>query len=519
MAPDGRCKAFSAGADGAGWSEGCGVLVLKRQSDAERDGDEILALIRGSAVNQDGRSQGLTAPNGPSQQRVIRAALSASGVSPDAIDVVEAHGTGTSLGDPIEAGALAAVFGPTRREGARCGLGSSKSNIGHAQAAAGVLGVIKMVLSLQHELLPKTLHAERPSEQIEWEGSGLSLLQEARPWPRDASRVRRAGVSSFGISGTNAHVVLEEAPAREATVGSSRESNGAAIAEEATPSLLIPLLVSGRDEAALRAQAERYADWLSRHPDVDWADVLSTAALHRTHFAARASVSARDAAEATEALLALSEGRSHAAVSLGAAKDERGGKLAFLFTGQGAQQLGMGRALAESCPVFREAFEEVCGHFDELLDMPLRVVLFAEEGSEQAAKLYETAYTQPALFAVEVALFRQLESWGVHPDILLGHSIGELAAAHVAGVWSLKDACRVVAARGRLMQALPEGGAMMAVEASEAEVLPLLEQYAGVEVAGLNGPRSTVISGDEAAVVAMAEHLHGRGRVRRSVCR
>ena len=341
--PDGRCKAFSAAADGAGWSEGCGILVLKRRSDAERDGDEILALVRGSAVNQDGRSQGLTAPNGPSQQRVIRAALSASGLSADAIDVVEAHGTGTSLGDPIEAGALAAVFGPTRGEDRPLWLGSSKSNLGHTQAAAGVLGVIKMVLSLQHELLPKTLHAEHPSEQIEWEGSGLSLLQEARAWPRDASRVRRAGVSSFGISGTNAHVVLEEAPARGAAAGrrtarrSRREQRG----------LPMPLLVSGRDEAALRAQAGRYADWLSRHPDVDWSAVLRTAALHRTHFAARASVSARHASEASEALRALGEGRSHAAVSLGEAKDEHGGKLAFLFTGQGAQQLGMGRALFE----------------------------------------------------------------------------------------------------------------------------------------------------------------------------
>ena len=274
--------------------------------------------------------------------------------------------------------------------------------------------------------------------------------------------------------------------------------------------LPLPLLVSGRDEAALRAQAGRYGEWLSRHPEVDWSAVVSTAALHRTQFTSRASVSARDASEAVEALRALGEGRSHAAVSVGEAKGERNGKLGFLFTGQGAQQLGMGRALLESCAAFRAAFEEACSHFDELLDMPLRVVLFAEEGSEAAAKLDETAYAQPALFAVEVALFRQLEQWGVAPDILLGHSIGELAAAHVSGVWSMKEACRVVAARGRLMQALPAGGAMVALEASEVEVQALLAD--GVEIAGLNGPRSTVISGDEAAVVALAEQFRGKGR-------
>ncbi|KJC49054.1 hypothetical protein UB31_15940, partial [Bradyrhizobium sp. LTSP849] len=509
MAPDGRCKAFSAGANGAGWSEGCGVLVLKRQSDAERDGDEILALIRGSAVNQDGRSQGLTAPNGPSQQRVIRAALSASGVSPDEIDVVEAHGTGTSLGDPIEAGALAAVFGPTRRADRPLWLGSSKSNLGHTQAAAGVLGVMKMVLALKHEVLPKTLHAEHPSHQIEWDGSGLSLLQQARAWPRDVARPRRAGVSAFGLSGTNAHVVLEEAPAGSAAVSSEVQeaANGAVGAEASSP--LIPLLVSGRDEAALRAQAGRYGEWLSQHPDVDFRSVIATAALHRTQFASRAAVSVRDAAEAEEALRALAEGRPHAAVSVGEARGESG-KLAFLFTGQGAQRIGMGRALLETCATFRAAFEEVCGHFDELLDLPLRSVMFAEEGSEAASKLDETAYAQPALFAVEVALFRQLEQCGIEPDILLGHSIGELAAAHVSGVWSLKDACRVVAARGALMQAQPAGGAMVALEASEEEVLPLLTD--GVEIAGLNGPRSTVISGDEVAVLALSEQFKGKGR-------
>ncbi|MDN3279510.1 type I polyketide synthase, partial [Frankia sp. RB7] len=502
MAPDGRCKSFSDSANGAGWSEGCGVLVLKRQSDAERDGDEILALIRGSAVNQDGRSQGLTAPNGPSQQRVIRAALAASGVSPDEIDVVEAHGTGTSLGDPIEAGALAAVFGPTRREDCPLWLGSSKSNLGHTQAAAGVLGVMKMVLALRHEVLPKTLHAEHPSSQIEWEGSGLSLLQQARAWPREPSHVRRAGISSFGISGTNAHVVIEEAPARPAA--SSADTD-----KVSSSSPLIPLLVSGRDEAALRAQAGRYGEWLSQHPEADWRSVVATAALHRTQFAARAAVSVRDATEAAEALRALAEGRPHGSVSIGEARGEPG-KLAFLFTGQGAQQIGMGRALLETCATFRATFEEACGHFDALLDLPLRSVMFAEAGSAAASKLDETAYAQPALFAIEVALFRQLEQWGIAPDILLGHSIGELSAAHVAGVWSLRDACRVVAARGRLMQALPKGGAMVAIEASEAEVLPLLTD--GVEIAGLNGPRSTVISGDEATVVRLAEQFKSKGR-------
>ena len=242
---------------------------------------------------------------------------------------------------------MAAVFGPTRSDGRPLWLGSSKSNLGHTQAAAGVLGVMKMVLALRHELLPKTLHAERPSSHIAWEGSGLSLLQEARPWRREASRVRRAGVSSFGISGTNAHVVLEEAPAREEEEGQGR--------------LPLPLLVSGRDDAALRAQADRYGEWLSRHPEIDWSDVVRTAALHRTHFAARASVTARDAAEAGEGLRALSEGRAHTAVTVGAA--ERSGKLAFLFTGQGAQQLGMGRSLYASCAAFRAAFEEVCGAF------------------------------------------------------------------------------------------------------------------------------------------------------------
>ncbi|MFD9088641.1 type I polyketide synthase, partial [Streptomyces prasinus] len=322
MAADGRCKSFSVDADGAGWSEGAGMLVLKRLSDAQRDGDHVLAVIRGSAVNQDGRSQGLTVPNGPSQQRVVQEALTTARLTPDDIDAIEAHGTGTSLGDPIEAGALAEVFGPTRSAENPLYLGSSKSNIGHAQAAAGVAGVIKMVLALQHETLPKTLHADEPSPHIQWEGSGLELLREALPWER-GERTRRAGISSFGISGTNAHIVIEEAPAVEAPE-----------AAEATraPDLPVPLLLSGRTEAALQEQAGRWADWLENHEQVPLADVAVTAALHRTHFDTRAAVLAASAGQAVESLRALAGGRAHEQVVTGTARP--GGKTVFVYPGQ-----------------------------------------------------------------------------------------------------------------------------------------------------------------------------------------
>ncbi|MGK4000973.1 SDR family NAD(P)-dependent oxidoreductase [Sorangium sp. So ce1036] len=503
MAPDGRCKSFSAQADGAGWAEGCGVLVLKRLSDAQRDGDRVLAVIRGSAVNQDGRSQGLTAPNGPSQQRVIRQALSSCRLSPEDIDAVEAHGTGTSLGDPIEAGALAEVFGPGRAPERPVYLGSSKSNLGHAQAAAGVAGVMKMVLAMQHEVLPRTLHAEEPSPHVAWEGSGLSLLQQARPWPR-GGRVRRAGVSSFGISGTNAHVILEEAPAVEPKPAPAE--TGPLLASSA-----LPLVLSGRDEAALRAQAERWARWLKERPGYRWADVVSAAALTRVHFEARAAVAAGSAEEAAEGLSALAEGRAHKAVVQGAAA--RGGKLAVLFTGQGSQRPGMGKGLYEAYPVFRQALDAVCEALDAHLDQPLRAVMFAEAGSELGALLEQTSWTQPALFALEVALFRQWQAWGVQPSALAGHSIGELSAAHVSGMLSLSDVARLVCARGRLMQACEPGGAMVSMEASEAEVAPALAEFAGrVDIAALNGPRQTVISGDAEAVLALSARFEVLGR-------
>ncbi|MGW0608712.1 type I polyketide synthase, partial [Streptomyces sp. NPDC002640] len=500
MAPDGRCKSFSALADGAGWSDGCGILVLKRLSAAERDGDRIMAVVRGSAVNQDGRSQGLTAPNGPSQQRVVEEALAASRLSPADIDAVEAHGTGTPLGDPIEAGALAEVFGPGRPEERPLWLGSSKSNLGHAQAAAGVVGVMKMVLALQHGSLPKTLYAAEPSPHIEWDGSGLALLDEARPWERDAERVRRAGVSSFGLSGTNAHVVLEEPP-------TAAEPADPRTPHDGTP---LPVVVSGRDEAALREQAGRWADWLSRHPEAPVADVAVTAARHRAHFEARASVVAADTAALAEALRALAEGRAHPDVVEGAAVQA---DLAVLFTGQGSQRVGMGRDLYAAFPVYREAFDAICAALDPHLSRPLTEVVFAAEDSADAALVHETEFTQPALFALEVALFRLWQAWGVAPAAVAGHSVGELAAAHVAGVLDLADAARLVAARGRLMQACERGGAMASVEASEPEVLEVLAAVEGrVSVAGLNGPAQTVVSGDAAAVERVVEHFTRAGR-------
>ncbi|MFI6153792.1 SDR family NAD(P)-dependent oxidoreductase [Kitasatospora sp. NPDC051170] len=494
MASDGRCKSFGADADGAGWAEGCGVLVLKRLSAAERDGDEVLAVIRGSAINQDGRSQGLTAPNGPSQQRVIQDALATADLTPADIDAIEAHGTGTSLGDPIEAGALAEVFGPGRAADRPLLLGSSKSNIGHAQAAAGVIGVIKMVLALQHATLPRTLHASEPSPHIEWDGSGLALLQDSTPWQR-GDRTRRAGVSSFGLSGTNAHLILEEAPT---ATHPAEPSEPAGPTEATTP---LPVLLSGRDETALREQAARWADWLDANPETPLAAVAATAAHHRTHFDHRAAVLAATTVDTATALRSLAEGRPAAGT---VANAPSGQGLAVLFTGQGSQRLGMGRGLYESDAAFRSAFDTVLTALDRYSARPLLEVIFGED----ADTLNRTEFTQPALFAVEVALFRLWESWGLAPAAVAGHSVGELAAAHVAGVLSLDDAARLVVARGRLMQSCESGGAMASVEAGEEEVLAVLQGR--ISVAGVNSPTQTVVSGDAEAVERLIASMPGR---------
>ena len=484
LAPDGRCRSFAAGADGTAWAEGAGLVLLERLDDARRNGHPVLAILRGSAVNSDGASNGLTAPNGEAQRELIRLALADAGLRGSDVDVVEGHGTGTRLGDPIEATAVLATYGRDRSR--PVWLGSVKSNLGHTQAAAGIAGVIKMIEAMRHGELPRSLYAEQPSPHVDWSAGAVRLLDAPQPWPA-GGRPRRAAVSSFGIGGTNAHVILEEAAVEDAPAPRrSSDWDGA------------PWLVGGGNENGLRAYAERLAGAVPGTSPVDVAYSLATG---RTALAHRAAVLPGH----VDGLRDLARGVANPRVRQAAAR--RDPRLAFLFTGQGAQRLGMGRRLAVAFPPFAAAYDAVCAAFTPYLDRPLREVV---DGAD-ADLLNRTDYAQPALFAFEVALHALYEACGVRPDHLAGHSIGELAAAHVAGVFSLPDAARLVAARGRLMAALPSGGTMIAVRASAAEAEKLLA-YAGgqVALAAVNGPESVVLSGPDDAVTDLVARLGRR---------
>ncbi|MEU9516916.1 SDR family NAD(P)-dependent oxidoreductase [Streptomyces sp. NPDC048224] len=508
LSPAGRCKSFAADADGTVWGEGAGLVLLERLSDARRLGHRVLAVVRGSAVNQDGASNGLTAPNGPSQERVIREALGSAGLSYADVDAVEAHGTGTRLGDPIEAQALLATYGQQRREGRPLYLGSLKSNIGHSQAAAGVGGVIKMVEAMRRGVLPKTLHVDTPSPRVDWDSGAVELLTEARPWP-ETGAPRRAAVSSFGIGGTNAHVIVEEAPAEPA-------AESAAEPVEPLPATglpVVPWVVSGRSADGLRSQAARLLTAVADDAGPHSRDVAWTLVSERAVLDTAAVVVGGTRAELTRGLRALASGAPDASVVSGPSSSRGTPHLAFVFTGQGAQRPGMGRELYESVPEFAAFFDEVCGELDAHLAQPLKQVVFAQEGSQQAGLLDRTEYTQPALFALEVALFRLLERFGVVPEFVAGHSVGEVAAAHAAGVLSLADAARLVAARGRLMGAAREGGAMLAVQAGPEKVagdLAGLEDR--VSLAAVNGPENVVVSGDAGSVEELGARWRAEGR-------
>ncbi|MEI7032121.1 HAD-IIIC family phosphatase [Streptomyces pratensis] len=496
LSASGQCRPFAQDADGVVWGEGCGLVLLKRLSDARRDGDRVLAVLKGSAVNQDGRSQGLTAPSGPAQERVVRAALEAAGLRPGDVDHIEAHGTGTPLGDPIEGSALARVFGPGRPAGRPLAVGSLKSNLGHTQAAAGIAGVIKTVLSLQHERLPATLHAKTPTALVDWAGGGLELCREPRPWPR-GPRPRRAGVSAFGISGTNAHVVLEEAPG-ERLAGERPDA-------PERPAALFP--VSARTLPALRGQAQRLLDALTADPHLTLPALAGALAHRRTHFEQRAVLVARRREDLLSGLRALAAGRAAPELVVGPGRARPEGKVAFVFPGQGTQWAGMARDLLAGSPLFADEIDRCDAALRPHTGWSVLAVLRGDAGAPPPDRVDAV---QPTLFAVMVALAAVWRARGVRPDAVVGHSQGEVAAACVAGALSLNDAAAVVALRARALTAIAGTGGMAVVALAQADVEARLDAWGGrLSVAAVNSGASTVVAGDveplEALIAALED--------------
>ncbi|MGX1370254.1 acyl transferase domain-containing protein [Streptomyces canus] len=495
LSPDGRCKAFADAADGTGWAEGVGVLALERLSDAERLGHPVLAVVRGSAVNQDGASNGLTAPNGPSQQRVIRAALANAGLSPADVDTVEGHGTGTTLGDPIEAQALLATYGKDRPAEQPLWLSSLKSNIGHAQSAAGVAGIIKTVEAIRHGVLPRTLHLDQPSSKVDWDAGAVELLAESRDWP-ELDRPRRAAVSSFGVSGTNAHVIIEQAPERTDP------------APEGHHPSVVPWLVSAKSRAALRAQAERLSTVTE-----DPLAVARGLAFHRARLDHRAVVVGATSGDLATGLRALAEGVPADVLVTGTADVD--GKTAFVFPGQGHQWAGMGAQLLDTEPVFAQAMNECANALTPYVDWSLLDVIRQAEG---APGFDRVDVVQPASFAVMVSLARLWQHHGIHPDAVIGHSQGEIAAAHIAGALTLDDAARVVTLRSQAIGRHLAGlGGMMSLPIPLADAQDRITAYdCRIEIAAVNGPSSTVVAGDPDALDDLYETAEEAGiRARR----
>ncbi|WAN69216.1 SDR family NAD(P)-dependent oxidoreductase [Moorena producens JHB] len=504
LSPDGRCKTFDAGADGFVRGEGCGVVVLKRLSDAVADRDKILAVIRGTAINQDGHTSGLTVPNGPAQESVIRQALTNGGVQPEQVSYIEAHGTGTSLGDPIEVTALGNVFRESHSSQQPMIIGSVKTNIGHLEAAAGIAGLIKVVLQLQHQQIAPHLHFDQPNPYINWEQLPVLVPTDGTPWEIE-DKPRLAGLSSFGFSGTNAHVILEEAPSSVNTEHLSDTSRE-------RPVHLLTL--STKDDLALWELVQKYQEFLEKNGTANLADICFTANTGRSHFQHRLAIIASNQEDLGEKLAKARAKEDVCSVFTGIIPNSHSSpKIALLFTGQGSQYVNMGRQLYDTEPIFRQALDQCHQILKSYLEKPLKDVIYPQESQDiKTSEINQTAYTQPALFAIEYALFKLWQSWGINPDVVMGHSVGEYVAATVAGVFSLEDGLKLMATRGRLMQQLPCEGEMVSVMASELKVRDFLKtDTEKVAIAAINGPESVVISGASEDIGVICDKLEAEG--------